>query len=222
MAGALEKLRIRNEDTKQEFFVLFNPTQYSIEDSAKWQAQERMPRVPELHYTGAERAKLSMDLFFDTYESRTDVRIHTSKVAALLVFDRDKHRPPIATISWGRGAPGGVHAEFPFTCVLTSLKQQFVLFLPDGTPVRATLTCQFVEYSLPVEDLEENAPNSPDHTKAYVVKAGDTMSGIAGIFYGDPRLWRPIAVRNEIDNPRVLTPGAVLAIPTIVVSANAR
>ncbi len=222
MAGALEKLRIRNEDTGDEFFVLFNPTQYSIEDSAKWQAQERMPRSPELHYTGAERAKLSMDLFFDTYEARADVREHTSKVAALLVFDRDRHRPPVVTVSWGRGAPGGVHADFPFTCVLTSLKQQFVLFLPDGTPVRATLTCQFLEYSLPLEDLGENEPNSPDHTKTYLVKAGDTISGIAGLFYGDPRLWRPIAERNAIDDPRRLSSGALLTIPKIVVSANAR
>jgi nucleoid-associated protein YgaU len=99
--------------------------------------------------------------------------------------------------------------------VLQSLKQLFVLFLGDGTPVRATLTCQFVEFTLPVEELQANEPHSPDHAKAYVVKEGDTVSGIAGIFYRDPRLWRPIAERNAIDNPRVLTAGAVLTIPKI-------
>jgi hypothetical protein len=216
MNGALEKLKIHNEDTGEDFFVLFNPTQYSIEDSAKWQQQDRMPRVPELHYTGAERKKLSMDLFFDTYESRADVRDHTSKIAGLLVFDQDRHRPPIVTISWGGVPRASVRADFPLTCVLMSLKQQYVLFLGDGTPVRATLTCQFLEYSLPIEDLEENEARSPDHTKAYVVKDGDTLSGIAGIFYRDPRLWRPIADRNAIDNPRLLTAGTVLTIPQLV------
>ncbi len=215
MAGRLEKLRIHNEDTDESFSVLFNPTQYTIEDASKWQDQDRMGQQPELHYTGGERRKLSMDLFFDTYESRTDVRAHTSKIAGLLVFNREQHRPPKVTISWGTAAPGGPHADFPFTCVLQSLKQQFVLFLGDGTPARATLTCQFVEFTLPTEELQVNTPNSPDHTKSYVVKDGDTVSGIAGIFYRDPRLWRPIAERNDIDNPRVLTPGSVLTIPKI-------
>jgi hypothetical protein len=215
MAGRLEKLRINNDDTNESFTVLFNPTQYSIEEASKWTDQERMGQQPELHYTGGERKKLSMDLFFDTYEQRTDVREHTRKIAALLVFNRDQHRPPKVTISWGSAAPGGPHADFPLTCVLQSLKQQFVLFLGDGTPVRATLTTVFVEFTLPQEELQKNEPNSPDHTKAYVVKQGDTVSGIAGMFYRDPTLWRPIADRNAIDNPRVLRAGAVLTIPKI-------
>lgn len=215
MSGRLEKLRIDNEDTGETFFVLFNPTEYLIEDASKWSDQDRMGQKPELHYTGGERKKLTMDLFFDTYESRTDVREHTSTVASLLVFNREVHRPPKVTISWGRGAPGGPHADFPFTGVLESLKQQFVLFLGDGTPVRATLSVVFLEFTLPEEELQENEPNSPDHTKAYVVKEGDTVSGIAGMFYRDPGAWRAIAERNDIDNPRVLTPGLVLTIPTL-------
>jgi|SRR6185503_2541646 len=215
MAGRLEKLRIRNDDTHEEFSVLFNPTQYSIEDASKWQDQDRMGQQPELHYTGGDRRKLSMDLFFDTYEQRKDVRDHTSKIAGLLVFNREVHRPPKVTISWGGAPSGGAHADFPFTCVLSTLKQQFVLFLSDGTPARATLTCVFLEFTLPEEELQRNEPSSPDHTKAYVVKEADTLSGIAGMFYRDPRLWRPIADRNDIDDPRRLTPGAVLTIPKI-------
>jgi hypothetical protein len=215
VSGRLEKLRIDNEDTGETFFVLFNPTEYSIEDASNWEDQDRMGQKPELHYTGGERKKLTMDLFFDTYESRTDVREHTSRIASLLVFNREVHRPPKVTISWGQGAPGGPHADFPFTGVLESLKQQFVLFLGDGTPVRATLAVVFLEFTLPEEELQQNEPNSPDHTKAYVVKEGDTVSGVAGMFYRDPRAWRPIAKRNDIDNPRVLTPGMVLTIPTL-------
>jgi hypothetical protein len=215
MTGRLEKLRIHNEDTGESIFVLFNPTQYSIEDASKWQAQDRMGQPPELHYTGGDRKKLTMDLFFDTYESRSDVREHTSKIAGLLVFNREVHRPPKVTISWGSAAADAANSHFPLTCVLVTLKQQFVLFLSDGTPVRATLTCQFLEFTLPAEEIQRNEPSSPDHTKSYVVKEGDTVSGIAGIFYRDPRLWRPIAERNEIDNPRVLSAGAVLTIPKI-------
>lgn len=215
MSERLEKLTIRNEDTGETFPVLFNPTEYSIEDASKWTDQDRMGQKPELHYTGGERKKLSMELFFDTYEQRTDVREHTSKIAGLLVFNREVHRPPKVTINWGQGAPGGPHADFPFTGVLESLRQQFVLFLGDGTPVRAKLTVAFVEFTLPEEELQENEPNSPDHTKAYVVKEGDTVSGIAGMFYRDPTRWRPIARRNGILNPRDLPAGMVLTIPTL-------
>lgn len=215
MSGRLEKLRIHNDDTNESFYVLFNPTQYTIEEASKWQDQDRMGHQPELHYTGGEWKKLTMDLFFDTYESRADVRQHTSKVAGLLVFNREVHRPPKVTISWGSPPPGAAHADFPLTCVLQSLKQNFVLFLGDGTPVRATLACVFVEFTLPEEEVQANEPHSPDHTKSYVVKEGDTVSGIAGMFYRDPRLWRPIAERNQIENPRVLPAGAVLTIPRI-------
>jgi LysM repeat protein len=216
MDGRLEKLKILNNDTKESFFVLFNPTEYSIEDASRWEDQDKMGQKPELHYTGGERKKLTMDLFFDTYESRTDVREHTSKIALLLVVNRDSHRPPKVTLTWGQGAPGGPHSDFPFTCVLQSLKQQFILFLSDGTPVRAKLSAAFLEFTLPEEELKVQEKSSPDHTKAYVVKVGDTVSAIAGMFYKDPRQWRPIAERNNIDNPRDLLPGAVLTIPKIV------
>ncbi len=214
MSGRLEKLNIHNDDTRESFSVLFNPTQYSIEDASKWQEQEVMGHPGELHYTGGDRKKLTMDLFFDSYESGTDVRVHTSRVANLLVLNREQHRPPKVTISWGKEPPSK-ETGFPLTCVLQTLKQQFVLFNSDGTPVRATLTCVFLEFTLPVDERQQHEGYSPDHTKSYVVKDGDTLSGIAGIFYKDPRLWRPIAERNDIVNPRVLPAGAVLTIPKI-------
>ncbi len=216
MAERLEKLRIKNEETTEEFSVLFNPTEYLIEDAAKWEDQERMGQAPELHYTGTERKKLTMELFFDSYESRTDVREHTSKIAALLVFNQEVHRPPKVTLSWGKAPPGGPHADFPFTCVLESLKQNFVLFHADGTPARAKLAVSFLEFTLPEEELEENEPHSPDRTKAYIVKKGDTLSGIAGMFYRDPCRWRAIAGANDVEDPRVLEAGRVLTIPNLV------
>jgi len=177
MAGRLEKLQVRNEDTKETFAVLFNPSEYTIEDASKWSDQDRMGQKPELHYTGGQRRKLTMELFFDTYESRKDVREHTFKIANLLVFNSEVHRPPKVTLGWGPGAPGGPHADFPFTGVLESLKQQFVLFLSDGTPVRAKLSVGFLEFTLPQEELQANPANSPNRTKAYVVQEADTALG---------------------------------------------
>src|SRR5688500_15945742 len=186
MAERLEKLRIKNLDTGDQFSVLFNPSEYSLEDASHWADQDKMGQKPELHYTGGDRKKLTMELFFDTYESRGDVRQHTSRIAGLLVFNKEKHRPPKVELSWGPMPAGGAHAEFPFVGVLETLKQQFVLFLGDGTPVRAKLSVAFLEFTLPEEELQKNEPHSPDLTKLYVVKVRDTLSAIASVFYQDP------------------------------------
>jgi len=215
MPQALERLKIKNEDTNEEFSVLFNPSEYTIDDSSKWSDQEHLGQTPELQYTGGSRKKLTLDLFFDTYENRTDVREHTGKIAKLLEFNKEKHRPPKVTLSWGKTPPNGVPADFPFTAVLESLKQHFILFMGDGTPVRAKLTVTFVQFILPGEKFKKNAPQSSDHTKTYIVKVGDTLSGIAGLFYRDPRKWRPIAYVNDIRDPGELEPGQELLIPRI-------
>ena len=215
MMQPLEKMRIENLDTGEVFFVQFNPTEYSIEDASRWDDQDKMGQKPELQYTGGERKKLTMELFCDSYENRSDVREHTSKIAALLVFNKEAHRPPKVKLSWGQSPPGGSYADFPFTGVLESLKQQFVLFLSNGTPVRAKLTVAFLEFTLPEEELKENEPHSPDHSKTYLVKVGDTASAIAALFYKEPGQWRAIAIANDIDDPRRLTPGEILHIPLL-------
>src|SRR5262245_24086188 len=217
MVERLEKLCITNLDSKpqERFFVLFNPSEYTLEDASHWVGQHKMGQKPELHYTGGERKKLMMELFFDTYEARTDVRQHTQKIASLLVCDKEKHCPPKVELSWGLTAPGGPYVDFPFVCVLETLKQQFVLFLGDGTPVRAKLSATFIEFTVPEDEEKKNPKNSPDRTKLYEVKVRDTLSGIAGLFYEEPSKWREIAMANDIDTPRQLTPGSVLRIPKI-------
>jgi len=214
---ALEKLQITNLDNGETFNVLFNPTEYTIEDSSKWQDQEANRRRPELQYTGGERKKLSMDLFFDTYEIKQDVRLHTGNFAKLLVVstkdDNTGKRPPKVQLSWG---PANPDSGFPFVGVLESLKQSFTLFTPEGMPVRAKLTVSFKEFALPVDELQKEPRRSSFPLQVYTVKAGDTLSGIAGVLWKDPFKWRLLAEANEIDNPRALTPAQTLIVPAII------
>jgi Contractile injection system tube protein/LysM domain len=215
---ALEKLKIRNVDTGEQFDVLFNPTEYSIEDSSKWQDQQGNRRRPELQYTGGERKKLTMELFFDTYEQKQDVRTHTGKLAKLLVVSindgNNGKRPPIVELSWGPRDPGT--GDFPFVCVLESLKQQFTLFTGEGMPVRAKLSVSFKEFRLPVDELQREPRRGSFPAQNYTVKAGETLSGIAAVLWKDPFKWRLLAEANDIDDPRILMPGQLLAVPAIV------
>src|SRR5438876_109092 len=123
---------------KSAFRVLFNPSQYGI-DKANQIAEAAVPglEAPILQYVHGNTRTLSMELFFDTYEERIDVRTHTDKVYGLLKIDSSTHAPPICQITWG---------SFNFRGVLDRVSGKFTLFLSDGTPVRATLSVTFKEY----------------------------------------------------------------------------
>ncbi len=211
----LEKLKITNLDKTppEEFEVLFNPTEYSIDESNSWKEQERERRKPELQFTAQTLKKLSMELFFDTYEKKEDVRQHTSKIARLLVVDESKgKRPPRCQINWGKQDPGG---DFPFVGVLESVRQQFTLFMSDGRPVRAKLSVSFKEFITPSQQEKKNPTSGSFPAQTYTVRAGDTLSAIAGQLWSDPTLWRLLADENTIANPRILKPGQELAVPAI-------
>jgi len=188
-------------------FVLFNPTQYTVEKSNQI-AEIAIPGLesPILQYVNGNTRKLSMELYFDTYEEQIDVRAYTDQIYGLLNIQPSTHVAPICDISWG---------SFSFRGVLDSASGKFTLFLADGTPVRATLNVSFKEY-IDVDVLVREQPTqSADHRKARVVQAGDRLNNIADDEYGDPSNWRPIADANDLDDPRQLDPGRLLVIPAL-------
>ena len=225
----LQKMAIRNLDTNepvtdQNVRVLFNPSEYSIEQSNAWDTQPVQGRQPRTQFTKADLRKLNLELFFDSYEEldgqgrAVDVRTYTDRIARLMIVsvdDGDGKRPPIVEVSWGDPPAGLLNRDFPFKGVLLSLRQQFVLFTEQGYPVRAKLNLSFQEYLTPAE-LDQRFPRRGSFpARSYTVRQGDTLSGIAQMFWTKPREWRRIARANGIRDPRVLTPGRVLVIPAI-------
>jgi hypothetical protein len=212
----MDKLKIKNLDNNDSFPVLFNPTEYTFEDASKWQEHGTSGWKPELQYTGGDRRKLSLELFYDTYESRQDVRLYTGKLAALLVVStndkNDGKRPPKLELSWGK-AEGGT--GFPFVCVLESLKQQFTLFTEDGMPVRAKCSVSFKEFILPKEEQQREPRRGSYPEQTYTVREGDTLASIAAALWKDPAKWRLLAKANGILNPRILVAGQSLRVEAI-------
>nr|WP_237519705.1 LysM peptidoglycan-binding domain-containing protein [Streptomyces sp. HUCO-GS316] len=49
--------------------------------------------------------------------------------------------------------------------------------------------------------------------QTWLVRAGDTIDGIAHRVYGAVEFWRPVAEANHLANPRSLVPGTVLVLP---------
>jgi hypothetical protein len=216
----VKKLVIENLDKKGSppIEVMYNPAEYTVEGNAKWQEQPLNRKKPSLQYTGSDIRKLSLDLFFDSYENKEDVRTYTSKLGQLLIPSintNDGKRPPKLQIRWGKGDPDPSTALFPFVCVMETLKQQFTLFDNEGTPVRAKVTASFKEFRDPREEEQRNPTSSSSPAQTYTVREGDTLSSIAGEVWHDPTLWRKIASANEILNPRSVKPGQQLILPKI-------
>jgi len=202
----LQKISIAPHGQKK-FDVLFNPTQYSLA-KANTIAEAAIPGLgsPILQYVHGNVRTLNMDLFFDTYEERTDVSSETKKVYDLLAIEASTHAPPICDIRWG---------SFNFTGVLEQVNGQFTLFLSDGTPVRATLSVAIKEY-IDVDTLVRvNPTQSSDHRKRRVVLCGERIDTIAAEEYGDPDKWRVIADANNLADPAVLHPGDSLIMPVV-------
>jgi len=230
-SSGLKKLTIKYEKYGEDDFLgsieaMFNPQEFQISSSLTWKTEggEAVGEETMLKQQFKSRAPktVSIDLFFDSYELRdtglfaaipsinpfptpdaTDVRDYTNPLLALATINEEFHRPPICKLSWG-------DFDDMFTGVITSLDQKFTMFMPSGMPVRATVSCSFMEYDMTVLEL-----HSADITKTVQVMPQDTLHSIAVQQYGDASQWRRIAWANQIINPRLLTPGMRLIIPAL-------
>ncbi len=204
---ALERVLILNEKTQEKFNVTFNPEEYSLNKDNNF-ASQAIPGLtsPLLQFVHGNLRTLDMELFFDTFELQTDVRDQTLKITNLLNIDSDLHTPPVLQVTWG---------SLDFRCVLAKVSQKFIKFFTDGRPARARLNVTFQEYL--DADTQVAAANlqTADFSKAHTVKLGDTLSGIAGTYYEDASKWRPIALVNQLVDPRAISPGQELRIPSL-------
>lgn len=56
-------------------------------------------------------------------------------------------------------------------------------------------------------------PRGPAAVREYVIQPGDTMWAISRTLLGDPRLFRELAQKNQIENPDRIFPGQRLVVP---------
>lgn len=204
---ALAKARITVEHTGQTIEVMFNPEEYSLNKDNNF-ASQAIPGLssPILQFVNGNLRTLEMELFFDTTDTRTDVRTQTQKVVDLLKIDPDLHAPPVLRVAWG---------SLQLRCVLARANQKFLKFLEDGRPTRARITVSFSEFIDPEREAKEVNRQTADFSKVYVVQRGDTLTAIAVRFYDNAALWRPIAIANGIDEPRGIVPGQELHVPAL-------
>ena len=202
----------RNENAAVE--VMYNPKELTLDSSTQFQ-RSSMPglQVPVTQFVSGQTQTMSLELFFDTYEQKTDVRLLTAKVSNFLKIESDIHAPPVCVFEWG--VPLAAEKGRFFKGVFDKVTQKFTMFLDSGIPVRATLSVSISEYQTIDEQLKFIKFESSDRTKLRELNQAEQLWHLANQEYGDRNQWRVIADANDIENPRLLTVGSDVVLPPL-------
>ncbi|MFN0251375.1 MAG: hypothetical protein ACKV2T_31155 [Kofleriaceae bacterium] len=117
----------------------FNPKELQIDSPISWREHQAIGRKSfatkpmEFDAMGAETVKV--ELLFDAYEESSDYVMNAvAALKSLASVDeaRKMERPSYCVAKWGE--------QNPFPCVIESISVKYTMFMPNGMPVRATVT----------------------------------------------------------------------------------
>ena len=223
------KFKVFKQDGSfEQISVQYNPNSLSFEKPVHT-AEIAIPGLdsPLKQFVRGGTETASVELFFDTTERGTGTRATsvttlTDAFFGLVKIDPQTHAAPVCSFIWGEKFPGdrlperyGNQRRTEFSCVVTSVKQDFKLFSPEGTPLRAVLTLKLEEYVPLQRQIEQLNLQSSDHTRSHVLEQGETLALVSWQYLNAARDWRHIAAANAIDDPRRVTPGQTLTIPPL-------
>jgi hypothetical protein len=217
--------------------VLYNPSQITIQKTGWTSDKDGKPlskfspatlnvdlffdtsipsELPDSSPSSSDFYKESFGIKKYAYES-LDVRNHVNKIFNLTNPRSELNRPPICRLIWGGRNEAvsrleGYKGTVMFQGVLQNVTKTFTRFTAEGIPVRATLSCTFLEYEDAVQQVKKL---NPIDDPIRVIKQGETLSSIAQEEYGNSALWRVIADANRLVNPRRLEVGSSLTVPPL-------
>ncbi|MEM9163967.1 MAG: hypothetical protein AAGC54_12980 [Cyanobacteria bacterium P01_F01_bin.4] len=115
---------------------MFNPTELSFSRSMNLNScggARTDDGIPKVSFGSPEPYSVTVGgLIFDTYETGENViDKHIENFRQAVDFLDKEERPPMYLLTWGK-------QEY-LRCFVQSLSYKLTMFLPDGTPVRATV-----------------------------------------------------------------------------------
>jgi nucleoid-associated protein YgaU len=209
------------------FIAMYNPSSLSRQNSISLVEKNTSDGVKSpLEFKSEGNEVLDINLFLDATGaspagglvgatlSKTAKALHGVDLLVANFFATTKlpnpktHEPNVLRLIWGAG--------LFFECQLESATVAYNLFDRTGRPLRATISAKFKEYATQSAISKiKNFFSSPDVTKTYIVKAGDTIYNLAETFYEDESFYLRIAEANNLKNYRRLTPGMTLILPPV-------
>jgi hypothetical protein len=196
-------------DTSKEIKCQFNPETLALTKSNHLTFKPDIgDDVPEVIFSGGMSSTMEVDLWFDTTDTGRDVRdVYVKKIRELALVDDSKGepgqiQPTHLFVKWGK--------FIGFYAIIDNFREEYLLFLPDGTPVRARVHVCFKQVW---DESKKGGTNPTSRTEArrtWIVEEGQRLDWIAYEEYGTTSAWRHIADTNGIANPLALRPGMIL------------
>lgn len=190
--------------------VQFNPAQYTLTRQAEYfdaipigrAAQEGRRQFKKNNFY-----EFKTILYFDTYDTKQDVRKQVKKLTQFLEKDAQTHIPDELIFAWG---------EFAFIGNLININETYTMFHTDGNPVRAKVEIVIKGLVADGENSNKQPQEEVDATKVRDLIGTDELWMMAQKEYKDPQKWREIAKANNILNPRKHSTTRKLHLPSEV------
>lgn len=162
----LEKAQLYSLDGDEyNFDFMFNPNELSISRKASVnenQGARTTKGLPKVSFAYPNAAIIKINnIVIDTYEKQDkkerDVGNEIEKLTKTIKFvsSQSLNRPPLYLFRWG--------AINYLNCYVESLDYKLTLFLPDGTPVRATASISLKEVD--PSKVKKNPPSRADRLR---------------------------------------------------------
>jgi hypothetical protein len=193
----------------------FNPSTVQQSKTSTWSAQPTRgsAKTPRPQFVGTGPEILTAKLLFDDFDTMGGTTKGVPKAVQQLFdwtcvpagsYDQATPQPPTVTFRWGTG--------IGFTGFLQHVQAEYTLFATDGTPLRAVADISLQKVP---DDPQGTNPTSGGISGRRSALLGDcdSLAGIAYQEYGDPGLWRGIAVANGIEDPARVPVGTRLLVP---------
>jgi len=140
--SSLVKAKLIAKDGGDDIEFMFNPTELNFSRSMNLNAPggaRTDDGLPKISFGSPEPYTVSVNgLMFDTYETGENVvDAHIEPFRKSVEFLDGVERPPIFLLTWGK--------QQYIRCFVQSLSYDLKMFLPDGTPVRATVNITLQE-----------------------------------------------------------------------------
>ncbi|MCG8474439.1 MAG: hypothetical protein MI784_03035 [Cytophagales bacterium] len=224
MGNSSKKLTIKgylnNEFSKTslEFSVLVNPERFGQDFNIEYSEEEVIGSVGAKanRFKRSPSSSLNFEIFLDDtgaipVPKNIEDKPLTDRIDQLMnvlyKINDTTHEPNFIEIIWG---------TFFFRGRTTSIKVEYTMFKPDGTPLRAKVSLGFKSYVSTQQDANEQKLNSPDLTHIVTVQPGDTLPYLCDKIYNDSSYYVYIAQFNKLIDFRNIAAGTEIIFPPII------
>lgn len=203
------KSKVGGKD-ESTFIMQVNPTKYSFTFKSLGNQPQALANNKQYDKSNIPDArKLNLKFYLDStgvIPGCDDVPATIDKFKKLCAdVNGSIHTTNYLKVFWAKG--------LAFPCKLETVKIDYLMFNPNGIPIRAELNATFKEFIDPETDASKTNTNSPDMSHIKTIKAGDSLPALCYEIYGDSGYYLQIAEINDILNFRNLEPGQKILFP---------